>query len=128
MDWVSYLTVLLLVAFASLTVFSSMKHWIAKKKSTSLLLSSFDLKRNISHFNIRKNENLNILDGVRALAMMWVVFGHTYFFYLFIGVENSFSLPDVARHPYFLVVEAGLFSVDVFFMLGGFFLACIMLR
>ena len=38
------------------------------------------------------------------------------------------SISVFGNKPYFLIVEAGLLSVDVFLCLGGFFLAFIMLR
>ena len=68
------------------------------------------------------------MDGVRALAMMWVVIGHVYSDYLISGVENMINITDFANKPFFLVLGAGLLAVDVFFMLGGFFLAFIILR
>jgi peptidoglycan/LPS O-acetylase OafA/YrhL len=39
----------------------------------------------MSHFKIREGEDLNIMDGVRAIAMMWVVFGHAFSFSLAAG-------------------------------------------
>lgn len=60
--------------------------------------------------------------------MMWVVIGHTYSTPTEVGVENITSLLDVAKKPFFLILEAGFLSVDMFLALGGFFLAFIMLR
>ena len=51
--------------------------------------------------------------------MMWVVFGHCYSF-LIAGAENITSFTSFANKPFFLIVEAGILSVDVFFFLGGF--------
>ena len=65
---------------------------------------------------------------MRALAMMWVVLGHVYLFWLQSKVENSANMLTIAKKPFFLIIEAGIISVDVFLSLGGFFLAFIMLR
>jgi len=81
----------------------------------------------MKHFSIREGEDLNAWDGVRSLAMMWVVIGHSFSFSLKV-IENIASIPYFGNQAYILVLEAGILSVDVFFCLGGFFLAFIMLR
>ncbi len=69
-----------------------------------------------------------MLDGIRALSMMWVVIGHNYSFTLGAGMINITDFQLAADSPFYLLIEAGLLSVDIFFCLGGFFLAFIMLR
>ena len=59
--------------------------------------------------------------------MMWVVFGHVFSFSINSTV-NVINTPEIASHTFYLLVEAGIMAVDVFFCLGGFFLAFIMLR
>jgi len=81
----------------------------------------------MKHFDIREGEDLNVWDGVRSLAMMWVVIGHTFSFSLNV-IENITSAQYFGNQAYILVLEAGILAVDVFFCLGGFFLAFIMLR
>ena len=81
----------------------------------------------MKHFSIREGEDLNAWDGVRSLAMMWVVIGHSFSFSLKV-IENIASIPYFGNQAYILVLEAGILAVDVFFCLGGFFLAFIMLR
>ena len=46
----------------------------------------------MKHFNVREGEDLNIIDGVRAFAMMWVVFGHSFTFTLNgdINIQNIY--------------------------------------
>lgn len=66
-------------------------------------------------------------DGVRAIAMMWVVIGHTYEMSI-VGGSNLLDFKAISVKPFLLVLEAGIFSVDIFFSLGGFFLAFILLR
>jgi len=81
----------------------------------------------MKHFDIREGEDMNAWDGVRSLAMMWVVIGHTFSFSLN-AIDNLTSITYFGNQAYILVLEAGILAVDVFFCLGGFFLAFIMLR
>lgn len=60
--------------------------------------------------------------------MMWVVISHVYSFYLSSGIMN---MPDYAyptQKPFILIIIMGLIAVDIFFALGGFFLAFVILR
>lgn len=59
--------------------------------------------------------------------MMWVIFGHSYTFVIN-KIINFITLNVITNKPFYLIIEAGILSVDVFFSLGGFFLAFIMLR
>lgn len=58
--------------------------------------------------------------------MMWVVFGHV-FSYLLGGSINS-DIEATFLTPFFLLVEAGLFAVDIFFFVGGFLISYVVLR
>jgi peptidoglycan/LPS O-acetylase OafA/YrhL len=60
--------------------------------------------------------------------MLWVIIGHSFSFFINGGVENITHLDVPAAKPFFLIIEGGLLSVDIFLMLGGFFLAFVMLR
>ena len=82
----------------------------------------------MGHFKVREGEDLNCLDGIRSLALLWVIIGHTFSFSLNVGIENIADLLPVTNHPFFLVIEGGLLAVDIFLCLGGFFLAFVMLR
>jgi peptidoglycan/LPS O-acetylase OafA/YrhL len=68
-----------------------------------------------------------VFNGIRTLAMMWVVIGHVYLNSL-AGNVNTPSAEDIFKKPFTLIIEAGLLSVDVFFFMGGFFLAFVFLR
>lgn len=50
-----------------------------------------------------KESNLNILNGVRSLAMMWVVFGH-YYFNSVTNIENTMSIAEIFKKPFLLLV------------------------
>ncbi len=59
---------------------------------------------------------------------MWVVFGHYFSFLLSSGIQNTIDIAVPAQKPFFLIVLMGYVSVDIFFALGGFFLAFVVLR
>lgn len=105
-----------------------MRYWREEKKGRNRWLGCFDAVSNIQqHFKVRESEDLNVWDGVRAFAMLWVVIGHSYTMSV-IGSSNLLNIQPIFEKPFLLVLEAGIFSVDIFFSLGGFFLAFILLR
>lgn len=128
MDWLSYVTITIISALVAITLWSTIKNLIFKNNKSNKIVEAFDIGKNMGHFKIRENEDLNIFDGVRALSMMWVVIGHSFSFYLSAGLSNRMSMNVVLNKPFYLIIEAGLLSVDVFFLLGGFFLAFVYLR
>jgi hypothetical protein len=50
-----------------------------------------------------KKSKLNVLNGVKALAMMWVVFGHEYVFGL-VHSMNVLTYEPILLKPFFLLV------------------------
>ena len=125
MNWVSYLTVFILLAIGFLVVLATTMGY--KRKKEHKIIDSFNVMSNLKHFKVRENEDLNIWDGVRAFAMMWVVIGHTFATWNR-GTINTTNMAVYGNKPFFLIIEAGILSVDVFLCLGGFFLAFIMSR
>jgi peptidoglycan/LPS O-acetylase OafA/YrhL len=63
-----------------------------------------------------------VLNGVRVLTMMWVVMGNT-FINSIIGAVNILTIDFVIQRPFILIIEAALLTVDIFFFVGGFFMA-----
>lgn len=53
---------------------------------------------------------------------MWVVMGNTFINSL-IGSINILTIDFVFQRPFILIIEAALLTVDVFFFVGGFFMA-----
>lgn len=70
---------------------------------------------------------MNVLNGVRALAMLYVIFGHEYGFVLG-GVENIMSTEPMTQTWFYVLVSGGLFAVDTFFFIGGFLAAYAVLK
>ena len=126
----TYLTIILLSTFVLLTLYASLSRFFTrnKKGTKNKLVSAFDLGKNMKHFAVRAGESLNVMDGVRALAMMWVVIGHVYSFYTMPLPINLPTIQHTIHHPFLLILEAGFLAVDTFFMLGGFFLSFVILR
>lgn len=72
--------------------------------------------------------DLNVLNGIRALSMLWVIFGHEYS----LDISMSENITTVEKYqmgkPIFLIALSGLFSVDTFFFIGGFLAAYVVLK
>ncbi|KAL0881125.1 hypothetical protein ABMA27_002246 [Loxostege sticticalis] len=60
---------------------------------------------------------LNCVDGIRALAMIWVLIGHTFITESFYA--NPFDGIQVMRSPEGLWISAAHITVDTFFTLSG---------
>lgn len=92
MNWVSFLTLFILILLVIAAIVVTLRNAKKKNKGKKNIFDAFDINKNIDYFKIRENENLNIFDGVRAVSMMWVVFGHTYLFFLGSGLSNLTSV------------------------------------
>jgi hypothetical protein len=84
--WLSYLTISILLLILLLVSVSSLM-----KKNKEGWLKEFRLQENISEVFTYKKSNLSVLNGVRALTIMWIVMGDT-FFNSIIGAVNVISL------------------------------------
>jgi hypothetical protein len=96
-------------------------------KSRSGYFKAFALQKNTEILISRKESDLNIFNGIRALSMMWVILGHTFLNSL-TGTINVSQADNIFASPFILIISGGLLSVDVFFFLGGFFLAFVFMR
>lgn len=87
-----------------------------------------NLERLTKHFPNDKT-NLNPLNAVRVVAMMWVVLGHTCLFTVFIGWTNPVqAMTKLIPNASFQVLLNATLSVDVFFYLAGFLMAYFTLK
>ena len=69
--------------------------------------------------NSEKLLNLNSVNAIRTLSMMWVVLGHMYSQWGGYSVNLSDSYASIQRLS-FQFIAAGMFAVDSFFFLSGF--------
>lgn len=75
-----------------------------------------------------KDQNLDIFNGVRFLSLCWVILGHEYLLRITLSF-NINVITDLSQKTGFInIVQSGLYAVDVFFFLGGFFVAYILLQ
>jgi len=57
----------------------------------------------------------------------WVIYGHTYMLVAF-SAENPLHLSVLLASRIGVMVEMAFYSVDVFFFLGGFFAAFVLVK
>lgn len=65
-------------------------------------------------FKYHEGSRLNVLNGIRSLSMLWVIYGHT--------MSMSIVEKNVLFDWKFLTVSSALYSVDTFLFVGGFIL------
>mmetsp|Transcript_7217 Transcript_7217/g.8192 ORF Transcript_7217/g.8192 Transcript_7217/m.8192 type:complete len:491 (+) Transcript_7217:507-1979(+) len=66
------------------------------------------------------DKNLEILNGIRVLSMLWVILGHTYFYMMQGALANPLFPLDLFKMFSFNLVSSGPYAVDIFFWLSGF--------
>jgi len=73
--------------------------------------------------------SMDVLNGVRVMAMMFVVMGHTFYrLWDSMAILNFQSVANTVQNLRFQVVIAGLYAVDTFFWLSGFLVAYLFIR
>jgi len=83
----------------------------------------FDLHANIRQLfkhekDARMDTSLNVLDGIRTICFIGIIFAHT--FLNSAMSKNELSLAYFGTDPNMLLALTAFFSVDVFFLLSGF--------
>ena len=85
----------------------------------------FSLTRNAKALFYSKNHidpNLDIFHGIRFLSISWVVLGNSYMFIEKMPLLNISGLLQEAKDSFwFSIITGATVSVDIFFMLSGFF-------
>ncbi len=97
-------------------------------KFTNKYLNSFRIQESIKIFKAQPNSRLNVFNGFRAFAMFEVIYGHYYMQELAGSMGSLNEFKHILHSLNTLLVEACIFSVDIFFYLGGFFVAFVILR
>lgn len=62
--------------------------------------------------------NLNVVDGLKVLSMIWLISGHTMLF-LMRTIANARDFWSILLDGRFITVMAGIFPVDSFFVITG---------
>ncbi|XP_053681623.1 nose resistant to fluoxetine protein 6-like [Sabethes cyaneus] len=81
------------------------------------------IKAPSSQASARKSNVIDCLHGIRFLAILWIIFGHSYMMVLSAPLINPVATLDWIASPHSAPIVAGAISVDTFFVLSGL-LAC----
>ncbi len=91
------------------------------------VLNCFSLIKNIKSLYNTENKldpNLEVLNGIRVLSMVWIILGHAYSLEVTSRLYNITDLTDSLINDFSMVfVKLGTLAVDVFFFLSGFLAA-----
>ncbi|XP_055608118.1 nose resistant to fluoxetine protein 6-like [Uranotaenia lowii] len=67
----------------------------------------------------KKSEQIDCLNGIRVLSMVWIVFCHNYLMVIVAPNVNPISVFDWVRSYHSMIVVAATVSVDSFFLMSG---------
>lgn len=73
----------------------------------------------------RPDQNYKVIDGIRAIAILWVIIFHAWLFQL-----NTFpdTITGVFNYPFFIWITRGDLGVDLFFVISGFLIGTILFK
>ncbi len=79
----------------------------------------------LSKLFVRPDSKMPMIDGIRAIAILWVVFFHAW-------IIQVLDMPDyimgIFRYPLLYWVDRGDLGVDLFFVISGFLIGSIIFR
>jgi peptidoglycan/LPS O-acetylase OafA/YrhL len=73
----------------------------------------------------RSNSNFAVVDGIRAIAVLWVIFFHAW---LFQQLTIPGFIDNIYNYPLFYWVTKGDLGVDLFFVISGFLIGGIIFK
>lgn len=73
----------------------------------------------------RSNQNYAFIDGIRAIAILWVIVFHSW---LFQYVSMGDTINGIYNYPLFYWVAKGDLGVDLFFVISGFLIGSIIFK
>jgi peptidoglycan/LPS O-acetylase OafA/YrhL len=73
----------------------------------------------------RSNSNFAVIDGIRAIAVLWVIFFHAW---LFQQIIFSHEIEKIYDYPFLNWVTKGDLGVDLFFVISGFLIGGIIFK
>jgi len=109
--------------------------WYEKDNWISNILLCFGLLKNWKLLLApNRGGDFDTLDGIRALSMSWVIFGHTFIFLIFMwSFTNAYEVVGVNGEGFLATYSAqaltgGYFAVDSFFFMGAFLASYLLLE
>ncbi|XP_032515547.2 O-acyltransferase like protein-like [Danaus plexippus] len=92
-------------------------------KNMNVLLSAFSAYTNTKRVISTKPQPgiIECLDGIRSLALFWVVFGHVFFIFNFFPA-NTIETMEWSLSYDSIMIRTALLSVDTFFLMSGILL------
>lgn len=83
----------------------------------------FSFKKNWdSMFERQFDDSTKVLDGARALSILWIIFGHVFLIRFLDVISNYEDIPTLFESPIVSVGYSTTLAVDTFFWLSGFLL------
>ncbi|XP_051175755.1 nose resistant to fluoxetine protein 6-like isoform X2 [Leptopilina boulardi] len=125
--FISILTIIVLFLVIC-TILELLHNWLEAKNY------NWNIIRSLSRFSLI-NSSLRILSlkmhsgsissihGIRALSILWIVYGHDLFFNVMASFVNSVDFLDWAKSWRSFYLAMGIYAVDTFFLLSGFLLS-----
>lgn len=95
----------------------------AEEATRPRFASLFNVKDNWGHLTRRPNAQEPVVDGVRAIAVLWVVVLHLFFFH---GLIFPDQVKAVFSDPATAWMVNGMLGVDLFFVISGFLIGSIL--
>ena len=118
------MTIVLLLLLLLLVIVTTALDYHKSISENNSVLISFSAIRTIRSLFSDANpvdKNLNILNGVRVISILWVILGHTYINTQTIIAPNSFQATYFMTEPtWFAIMSGATLAVDTFFGIGGF--------
>ena len=102
--------------------------------SWTTYIEAFSLVQNIPNVFYppsKSNSSFEVLDGLRAISIMWIILGHTIAMFSSIGLMNPASvLPPSGflKEIYAQLLLSSRFAVDTFFFISGFLVVTSLLK
>eukprot|EP00049_Salpingoeca_infusionum_P006030 m.100441 g.100441 ORF g.100441 m.100441 type:complete len:665 (+) comp13172_c0_seq1:135-2129(+) len=103
----------------------------SEKSRVMLMLQAFSVTRNMRELlESSPKRTLRCLDSMRAIAMFWIILGHTINFQLpgFVGLADYQQIPLQLQSWKLQFVASAAFCVDTFFILSGMLTAYVLIR
>ncbi|XP_043470723.1 nose resistant to fluoxetine protein 6-like isoform X2 [Leptopilina heterotoma] len=130
-----FLTVLSIILLFLLicTILKLMHNWLeAKNYNLNIIkhLSQFSLiNSSLRILSLKKQNNtISSIHGIRALSILWIVYGHELFFSVMTSFVNSLDFMNWAQSWRSVYLALAIYAVDTFFLLSGFLLSYLFLK